>query len=99
MVYDCIGFDSFQLLTRILPEGKGFRYFVGKREKTSRQKEKEKSCQERLAEMNSRKGQKEGQTSDSETKRRRQFSIQIKQEVNELREKGLNHREVIQHMS
>ena len=49
--------------------------------------------------MNNRKGQKEGQTSDSETKRRRQFSIQIKQEVNELRQKGLNHREVIQHMS
>ena len=49
--------------------------------------------------MNSKKRQNEEQTPDSKIKRRRRFSIHIKQEVNELREKGLTRREVIQHMS
>ena len=49
--------------------------------------------------MSSKKRQKEEQTPDSKTKRRRRYSIQVKREIIELREKGLNQTEAIDYMS
>ena len=75
--------------------------FCWQKGKTFRQKEKN-SCQETFFKpeiMSSKKRQKEEQIPDSKTKRRRRYSIQVKREIIELREKGLNHAEAIDYMS
>ena len=49
--------------------------------------------------MSSKKRQKEEQIPDSQIKRRRRYSIQVKREIIELREKGLNYTEAVDYMS
>ena len=49
--------------------------------------------------MSSKKRQNEEQIQDSKIKRRRRYSIQVKREIIELREKGLNHTEAVDFMS